>query len=87
MWNLRVKTPDNDTAVVPWHQDNAYFDDAALYTFMPTAWVPLIDANMTNGCMQVGCYTYIIIGENFQLHTYIYNYIPWQFLRRNKRRI
>ena len=53
MWNIRPKTPRNDQATVPWHQDNAYLDPSALYTLMPTAWIPLIDANATNGCMQV----------------------------------
>ena len=53
MWNLRPKTPYNQQATVPWHQDNAYLDPSALYTHMPTAWIPLIDANRINGCMQV----------------------------------
>ena len=38
---------------MPWHQDNAYLDPSGLYTLMPTAWIPLLDANKTNGCMQV----------------------------------
>ena len=53
VWNLRTKTPHNDQTTVPWHQDNAYMDASSLYTFMPTAWIPLIDANVKNGCMQV----------------------------------
>lgn len=53
VWNLRTKTPQNEQATVPWHQDNAYLDQNALYTLMPTAWIPLIDANVHNGCMQV----------------------------------
>ncbi len=53
VWNLRTKTPYNEQTTVPWHQDNAYLDPSALYTLMPTAWIPLIDANMINGCMQV----------------------------------
>ena len=53
MWNLRTKTPNNEQTTVPWHQDNAYMDADSLYTLMPTAWIPLIDANKTNGCMQV----------------------------------
>ena len=53
VWNLRTKTPHNQQTTVPWHQDNAYLDPSALHTLQPTAWIPLIDANMVNGCMQV----------------------------------
>ena len=53
MWNLRTKTPHNEQTTVPWHQDNAYLDPTALNTLQPTAWIPLIDANTENGCMQV----------------------------------
>ena len=53
VWNLRTKTPRNEQTTVPWHQDNAYFDTDAINTLVPTAWIPLIDANMENGCLQV----------------------------------
>ena len=53
VWNLRTKTPQNEQATVPWHQDNAYLDNSALHALQPTAWIPLIDTNMKNGCMQV----------------------------------
>ena len=53
VWNLRTKTPHNEQTTVPWHQDNAYMDTTAISTLMPTAWIPLIDANRENGCMQV----------------------------------
>ena len=53
VWNLRTKTPQNEQTTVPWHQDNAYLDQDALGTLMPTAWIPLLDANTLNGCMQV----------------------------------
>jgi len=53
VWNLRTKIPQNEQTTVPWHQDNAYLDPSGLYTLMPTAWIPLLDANKTNGCMQV----------------------------------
>jgi len=52
VWNLRTKTPNNEQTTVPWHQDNAYLDPSALHTLQPTAWVPLIDATVENGCMQ-----------------------------------
>ena len=53
VWNLRTKTPVNEQTTVPWHQDNSYLDHDALQVLQPTAWIPLIDANRTNGCMQV----------------------------------
>ena len=56
VWNLRCKTPDAfsiDEATVPWHQDTAYLDEECWDTLQVTAWVPLVDANATNGCMQV----------------------------------
>eukprot|EP00406_Dinophysis_acuminata_P039923 CAMPEP_0179377936 /NCGR_PEP_ID=MMETSP0797-20121207/89079_1 /TAXON_ID=47934 /ORGANISM="Dinophysis acuminata, Strain DAEP01" /LENGTH=378 /DNA_ID=CAMNT_0021093997 /DNA_START=6 /DNA_END=1140 /DNA_ORIENTATION=- len=34
-------------------QDNAYLDEESWATHQVTAWVPLVDANATNGCMQV----------------------------------
>ena len=42
-----------DEATVPWHQDTAYLDEECWDTLQVTAWVPLVDANATNGCMQV----------------------------------
>ena len=53
VWNLRTKTPRNEQVTVPWHQDNAYLDETCLHTLQPTAWIPLLDANVNNGCMQV----------------------------------
>lgn len=53
VWNLRSKTPLNPLATVPWHQDTAYLKPGAESTFQPTAWIPLIDADATNGTLQV----------------------------------
>ena len=53
VWNLRAKTPHNPLATVPWHQDTAYLAEGSEHTFQPTAWIPLVDANSINGCMQV----------------------------------
>ncbi|MFI5202310.1 MAG: phytanoyl-CoA dioxygenase family protein [Candidatus Kapaibacterium sp.] len=53
VWNLRSKTPNNPLATVPWHQDTAYLAAGSEHTFQPTAWIPLVDANAVNGCMQV----------------------------------
>ena len=53
VWNIRAKTPLNPLATVPWHQDTAYLAAGSENTFQPTAWIPLVDANSTNGAMQV----------------------------------
>ncbi|XP_065179865.1 uncharacterized protein LOC135810300 [Sycon ciliatum] len=53
VWNLRSKTPHTEQATVPWHQDNAYLDPECENTLQVTAWIPLVDANQTNGCIQV----------------------------------
>ncbi|XP_078491713.1 uncharacterized protein LOC144742356 [Ciona intestinalis] len=53
VWNLRTKTPHNEQTTVPWHQDNAYLEPCSLECFQLTAWIPMVDANMVNGCMQV----------------------------------
>ena len=38
---------------VPWHQDSAYLKDGAEKTTQPAAWIPFLDVNKNNGCMQV----------------------------------
>jgi len=53
VWNIRTKTPNNPAVTVPWHQDTAYLNVGSEKTLQPTAWIPLIDANLVNGCMQV----------------------------------
>jgi len=53
VWNLRCKTPQNEQATVPWHQDTAYLEPSCWGTLQLTAWIPLIDATRRNGCMQV----------------------------------
>lgn len=52
-WSLRTKTPLNPLVTVPWHQDAAYSQEGSEHTFMPTAWIPFVDAKKENGCMQV----------------------------------
>ena len=56
VWNLRCKTPEalsQGQATVPWHQDNAYLAEESWDVLQLTAWIPLVDTNTTNGCMQV----------------------------------
>jgi len=53
VWNLRTKTPQQEQANVPWHQDAAYLDSIADNVLQLTAWIPFINASVKNGCMQV----------------------------------
>ena len=53
VWNLRTKTPQHEETVVPWHQDAAYLSKDCWKELQLTAWIPLIDATVKNGCMQV----------------------------------
>lgn len=52
VWNLRTKTPQNEATTVPWHQDCGYLDNNSYKMIVPTAWIPLLDANEGNGCLQ-----------------------------------
>ena len=53
VWNIRIKLPNHEPEVVPWHQDNGYFLDDGHGTFIATAWIPMLDTNRHNGGMQV----------------------------------
>ncbi|KAL4450112.1 hypothetical protein ABPG77_010781 [Micractinium sp. CCAP 211/92] len=53
VWNLRCKTPQQEQATVPWHQDTAYLDRDCWQVLQVTAWIPLINATRRNGCLQV----------------------------------
>ena len=53
VWNIRSKTPDTRLMTVPWHQDTAYLAAGAEDTLQPTAWIPFLDANATNGGLEV----------------------------------
>ena len=52
-FNIRPKLPNQDTSVVPWHQDLGYLQPDASDTFMVNFWIPLVDATVENGCMEV----------------------------------
>jgi len=53
VWNLRTKVPYQEQSTVPWHQDSGYLHHECWSVLQATAWVPLIDANLVNGCLQV----------------------------------
>ena len=53
VWNIRSKTPQTVRMTVPWHQDSAYLKEGAEKTIQPAAWIPFLDVNNNNGCLQV----------------------------------
>jgi len=52
-FNSRAKLPHQEETVVPWHQDIGYLEREADNTFMVNFWVPLVDAPMETGALQV----------------------------------
>ncbi|MBI1930278.1 phytanoyl-CoA dioxygenase family protein [Candidatus Poribacteria bacterium] len=52
-FNSRAKLPNHEATVVPWHQDLGYLQSDAEETFMVNFWIPLVDATVENGCMEV----------------------------------
>ena len=52
-FNIRAKRPGVDEGVVPWHQDLGYLEPSAAETFMVNFWIPLVDATLENGCLEV----------------------------------
>ena len=53
-FSCRAKLPDQDLTVIPWHQDLAYLrPEEAGDTLVVNFWIPLVDATVANGCMEV----------------------------------
>eukprot|EP00039_Didymoeca_costata_P011234 m.157106 g.157106 ORF g.157106 m.157106 type:complete len:421 (+) comp15108_c0_seq3:2-1264(+) len=52
-WNLRGKMPSHEETVVPWHQDNSYWEPRIWDEVVLTVWVALVDATVENGCLQM----------------------------------
>ena len=53
VFNARPKLPGQQLTVVPWHQDSGYFGKVSEESLIPTAWIPLVPVDETNGCLQV----------------------------------
>ena len=61
--HVRIKVPESRAprdengavkfGVTPWHQDNGVVTEAADATDMLTVWFPLMDTDVSNGCLQV----------------------------------
>ncbi len=52
-FNSRAKLPRHQATVVPWHQDLGYLHADAAETPMVNFWIPLVDAPMETGPLQV----------------------------------
>jgi ectoine hydroxylase-related dioxygenase (phytanoyl-CoA dioxygenase family) len=50
---LRPKVPQDKRTTVLWHQDSHYFGRDSSDKRIITVWLPLVDADAENGCMQV----------------------------------
>ena len=53
VYRLRPKVPNVGRGVVPWHQDSGYFAASCDQQLIITCWIPLVDATVENGCMQI----------------------------------
>lgn len=52
-YRVRPKLPDHDRTLVPWHQDAGYMEPKCDSVLQLTIWIPLIDATIENGCLEV----------------------------------
>jgi phytanoyl-CoA hydroxylase len=53
VFRVRPKIPQIGRGIVPWHQDSGYFAPQCDNQMILTVWVPLVDATVHNGCMQI----------------------------------
>lgn len=53
VYRVRPKLPSIGRGVVPWHQDSGYFAPQCDNQMIITCWIPLVDATVENGCMQI----------------------------------
>jgi len=49
---VRTKLPGEKVTTFPWHQDSGYYGDPTEFHIL-SLWMPLVDVNEHNGCMQV----------------------------------
>ena len=58
---IRIKLPEDARSSIPWHQDSHYYNERHRGRFeantehmrVVTTWVPLVDADLDNGCLWV----------------------------------
>lgn len=53
VYRLRPKVPGHRKGAVPWHQDAAFLLPVCDKHLLVTAWIPLLDATVENGCLCV----------------------------------
>lgn len=49
---LRTKLPGEKLTTFPWHQDSFYYGDKTHHLHIVSVWIPLVDVDEHNGCMQ-----------------------------------
>lgn len=52
-YHLRPKLPNSKYTAFPWHQDSQYYGAESQHARIITVWIPLVDVDETNGCLQV----------------------------------
>ena len=52
-YRIRPKLPKIGRGNIPWHQDSGYFAEHCDTEMIVTCWIPLVDATVENGCMQI----------------------------------
>jgi len=52
-YKVRPKLPDYAATDVQWHQDAAYMEPECDTVLTVTFWIPLVDATVENGCLEV----------------------------------
>ena len=52
-YRIRPKIPGIGRGDIPWHQDSGYFSPNCDDHLIVTCWIPLVDANRENGCMEI----------------------------------
>ena len=53
VYRIRPKAPGYEKGAVPWHQDSGYLLGHCDKELIITCWIPLIDADVENGCLYV----------------------------------
>jgi phytanoyl-CoA hydroxylase len=53
IYRIRPKIPGVGLGNVPWHQDSGYFMERCDKHLIVTCWIPMVDATVENGCMEI----------------------------------
>ena len=53
VYRLRIKMPGFWHGLVPWHQDSGYFEPYCDRSLILTVWIPMVDATVERGCLQL----------------------------------